>query len=125
MTWLAVAVGGALGSLARYAVSLVMVRSLPHLVVPFATFFVNALGCLVIGLLAGRLTQQPATDSPELRAFIFVGILGGFTTFSTFALDTLMLAQTGLRGQAIVNAVGQLVVGLLAARAGWAIGLRL
>jgi fluoride exporter len=125
MTWVAVAVGGALGSLARYAVAFITLRTLPHVVVPFATFFVNVVGCFVIGLLAGRLVQHPTADSPELRAFVFVGILGGFTTFSTFALDTLMLVQTGLRGLAIVNAAGQLILGLLAARVGWAIGIRL
>ena len=125
MTWVAVALGGALGSLARYAVAFITLRTLPHLVVPFATFFVNVAGCFTIGLLAARLAHDPSTDSPELRAFVFVGILGGFTTFSTFALDTLTLLQTGLRGLAIANAVGQLVVTLLAARAGWAIGIRL
>ena len=125
MTWIAVAVGGAIGSVARYAVTIVTLRTLPHLVIPFATFFVNVVGCFVIGLLAGRLVQHPTTDSPELRAFVFVGILGGFTTFSTFALDTLTLAHTGLRGLAIANAIGQVVVGLLVARVGWAIGMKL
>ena len=125
MLWVAVAVGGALGSLARYAVAAAMLRVLPHAVVPFATFFVNVIGCLAIGVLAGRLVHNPAGDSPEMRAFVFVGILGGFTTFSTFALDTLTLAQTGLRGYAIVNVVGQVVLALLAARVGWAIGTRL
>jgi CrcB protein len=98
---------------------------LPHAVVPLATFFVNVVGCLIIGVLAGRLAHHPATDSPELRAFVFVGILGGFTTFSTFALDTLTLTQTGFRGYAILNIVGQVVLALLAARVGWAIGTRL
>lgn len=125
MTWIAVAVGGALGSVARYGVSVVTLRTMPHYVVPLATFFVNVVGCFVIGLLAGRLVQQPASDSPELRAFVFVGILGGFTTFSTFALDTLTLTQSGMRVLAVLNVAGQVIVGLLAARAGWAIGIKL
>lgn len=125
MTWIAVAVGGALGSLARYSVGLAAARMFPHLVVPFATFFVNIVGCFAIGLLAARLVQHPLADSPEMRAFVFVGILGGFTTFSSFALDTLSLTQSGFRTFAAVNAIGQLVLGLLAARVGWAIGIRL
>jgi CrcB protein len=125
MTWIAVAVGGAMGSLARYAVGIATARLFPHLVVPFATFFVNIVGCFAIGLLAARLAQHAVADSPELRAFVFVGILGGFTTFSSLALDTLSLTQTGFRALAAANAVGQVVLGLLAARAGWAIGIRL
>ena len=125
MTWIAVAIGGALGSLARYAIGLATARMFPQLVVPFATFFVNMVGCFAIGLIAARLVQHPSADSAELRAFVFVGLLGGFTTFSTFALDTLMLAQTGMRGLAIVNALGQVAGGLLVATAGWVIGSKL
>jgi CrcB protein len=125
MTWLAVAVGGALGCLARHSVTVLTMRAVPQIVVPFATFFVNIVGCFVIGVLAGRLANHAAADSPELRAFVFVGILGGFTTFSAFALDTLTLSQNGFRALAIANAIGQVVGGLLAARAGWAIGTRL
>jgi CrcB protein len=125
MTWIAVAVGGALGSMARYAVSVVTLRTAPQYAIPFATFCVNVVGCFVIGLFAGRLAQQPASDSAELRAFVFVGILGGFTTFSTFALDTLTLTQSGMRVLAVLNVAGQVIIGLLIARAGWAIGIKL
>jgi CrcB protein len=125
MTWVAVAIGGAIGSVARYAVAIVVARAFPHLVVPFATFAVNVVGCFIIGLLASRLAHHPHVESPELRAFVFAGFLGGFTTFSAFALDTVTLVQSGLRALAIVNALGQLITGLVAARIGWEIGTKL
>ena len=72
--------------------------------VPYATMTVNLTGCLVIGALAGLIASQRLTMTPELRAFVFVGLLGGFTTFSSFGLDTFTLAQGGRAGTAAVNA---------------------
>ena len=80
---------------------------------------VNLTGCLVIGALAGLIASQRLTMTPELRAFVFVGLLGGFTTFSSFGLDTFTLAQGGRAGTAAVNvADSQVVAGcaLVAAR---------
>jgi CrcB protein len=123
-TWAFVALGGAIGSVARYGVTVLAARVVPHLVLPYATFAVNVIGCFIIGVLAGQLAQQQLVGSTNMRAFVFVGILGGFTTFSAFALDTLTLTQTGLRATAIANAAGQLVLGLAAVYVGWAIGAR-
>src|ERR1044072_8162548 len=92
--WVAVAIGGALGSLARHGVNhLVQARWLT-LRVPLATVIVTLVGCLVIGVLAGLIASNRLALGLYWREFIFVGILGGFTTFSTFGLDTFTLTQT-------------------------------
>lgn len=85
-----------------------------------ATAIVNIVGCLVIGVLAGRLANGQLQLSAPWRAFIFVGVLGGFTTFSSLGLDTLTLVQSGRIGFAVSNLVIQLVIGLGAVFAGYA-----
>src|SRR4029077_21115734 len=95
MTWLAVAVGGARGSVARHGVNHLVATRWPLLKFPAATLTVNVIGCLVIGLLAGLLAADRLQFKFYWREFVFVGVLGGFTTFSTFGLDTLTLARRG------------------------------
>ena len=111
MTWIAVATGGALGSLARHGVNVLMARRFDG-ATPYATFIVNIVGCLVIGLLAGRIADGRLQMSAFARTFMFVGILGGFTTFSTFGLDTFTLAHGGDYAHALWNVAGQVVLGL-------------
>jgi len=123
-SWLAIALGGALGSMARHGVNVAVARTLGQASYT-STLLVNISGCAMIGVLAGQLTVGRLTMSPTLRAFVFVGILGGFTTFSTFGLDTLTLVREGRPGTAALNAVGQVVVGLLAVAGGYAAGQRL
>src|SRR5688500_11976566 len=86
-TWMAVVLGGALGSLARHAVNVAAARmvSAPG---PWPTAAVNMIGSLAIGVLAGALAADRVSMSPATRAFVFAGILGGFTTFSSFMLDS-------------------------------------
>lgn len=86
-----VAAGGALGSAARY-VSMVALAGLVGTGFPWGTLFVNIAGSFVMGVLAelGALAWQP---SPEMKLFLTVGILGGFTTFSTFSLDVALLVE--------------------------------
>ena len=122
MIWLAVGAGGALGSMARYGVGALLVRLAPAYALPYATFIVNVTGCLAIGLLAGLLAASRLEWTPVTRGFVLVGILGGFTTFSSFGLDTLALAQAGQPGTAALNIAGQVVLGLLAVFGGFAIG---
>jgi CrcB protein len=122
MTWVAVAVGGALGSLARHFVNLEMAHRLERSV-PHATFLVNVVGCLVIGTLAGRIAGGRLPMSTTMRTFVFVGILGGFTTFSTFGLDTFTLAHGGDYSTAFWNVVGQIGLGLGAVALGYHLGL--
>ena len=114
----AIALGGAVGSLARHGVNI----AVAHVVgrpVPYATAAVNLLGSAAIGVLAGLLASGRLTMAPTMRAFVFVGILGGFTTFSSLMLDTLTLAQSGQGSLAMSNVVAQTVVGFIAAYAGY------
>ena len=89
---------------------------------PAGIFVVNMAGCLAIGLLAGLLAAARLEAGEHLRAFLFVGVLGGFTTFSSFGLDTFVLARGGHAVLAAANAVGQTGLGVLAVWAGFAVG---
>src|SRR4051794_35613215 len=94
-TWLAVAVGGALGSLARYWLAALM-TGLTGPRFPWGTLLINALGSLLIGLVAGlTLVSGRITMHPDVRVFLMVGVCGGFTTFSAFSLQTLELLEGG------------------------------
>ena len=122
MTWLAVATGGALGSLARHAVNAIVARivgSPSHL----STAMVNVVGCAVIGVLAGLIAGNALRITPALRAFVFVGVLGGFTTFSSFGLDTLTLVHEGRTTGAVLNVVIQVGAGIGAVFAGYSAAL--
>ena len=111
MTWIAVALGGALGSLARHWVNAEMAHRLERSV-PWATFAVNVLGCFMIGALAGSIAGGRLHMTPFMRTFLFVGVLGGFTTFSSFGLDTFTLGHGGHHAAAAWNVVGQVFLGL-------------
>ena len=119
MTWLAVAVGGALGSMARHWVNLEIAHRWERSV-PYATATVNLVGSAIIGVLAGVIATERLPMSPHLRTFIFVGLLGGFTTFSSFMLDTLTLGHGNEHGLAVANVLFQVVAGLIAVFAGYA-----
>lgn len=92
MLWLAVAIGGALGSLARHAVNTATTSRWPAF--PVGTLVVNVGGSFSIGLLAGLLAAKRLDLPLVWREFLFVGVLGGFTTFSTFSFDTFVLAKS-------------------------------
>ncbi|MEU0792799.1 CrcB family protein [Amycolatopsis sp. NPDC005961] len=112
---LAIGAGGALGSLARYGLSV----AVPHARGEFAvaTLLTNALGCLLIGVLMAFLTTT-ARPHHLLRPFLGVGILGGFTTFSTFVTDTLDAATTGRILASFAYVLASLVLCLAAVTAG-------
>ena len=118
MHWLAVGIGGALGSIARHAVNVTVNRLLGG-PVPYATAIVNIVGCFVIGLLAGLIASTSLRVGDTTRAFVFVGVLGGFTTFSSFGLDTLVLVRGGAVGTAVANVAIQVGVGLASVFAGY------
>jgi len=124
MTWLAIAVGGAVGSVARHGVNVLVHGRWPMARFPFATLIVNVAGCLIIGLLAGLIMSERLTLRFYWREFLFVGILGGFTTFSTFGLDTITLARTQSMSAALWNVTAHVLIGLLAVQAGIFFGSR-
>jgi len=95
ITWLVVALGSALGGMARYGVGLLAVR-LVGASFPWGTLLINVVGSFVIGLFGAlTLADGPMPASAELRVFVMVGICGGFTTFSSFSLQTVDLLQAG------------------------------
>jgi CrcB protein len=113
------AFGGALGALARWGVA----NALPHSpgTWPWATLLVNITGCLLIGvLLAVVLARFPS--SPWLRPFLATGVLGGYTTFSTFAVDTVALIDAGRPAVAVGYVVVSVLGGVLAVVAGLLLG---
>jgi CrcB protein len=122
MTWIAVAVGGALGSMARHWVNLEIAHRLERSV-PWATFTVNVVGCFVIGALAGRIASGRLHLTSTMRTFVFVGVLGGFTTFSSFGLDTFTLGHGGDHATAFWNVAGQVGLGIGGVWLGFYLGL--
>ena len=120
MLWIAIAAGGALGALSRHALTSFL--SLWSVASPAAIFLVNAAGCAAIGMMAGLLAGGRLHLSETARAFVAVGVLGGFTTFSSFGLDTYTLMRGGRWELALANAIGQLVIGIGAVWAGFAVG---
>jgi CrcB protein len=122
MTWIAVGVGGALGSMARHWVNMLVGHRLGSSA-PWATAIVNIVGCVIIGVLAGRIASGRLLMAPPMRSFIFVGILGGFTTFSSFGLDTFTIGHGGDHAAALWNVVGQVGLGLGGVWLGYYLGL--
>ena len=122
MIWLAVAAGGAVGSMARHGVNIFFAHVLER-ATPYATASVNLIGSAVIGLLAALIATGCLHLSAEMRTFVFVGILGGFTTFSSFMLDTFTLGHGGDHTTAFWNVALQTAFGLAAVWSGYRLGL--
>ena len=112
--------GGGTGSVLRYGVQLILSGRLPFPAFPWATFAVNILGSFLIGLfyaLSARLQL-----SVEVRLLLTTGLCGGFTTFSTFSNDGLLLLRQGHYGVFLLYAASSVVLGIAAALAGGAAG---
>jgi CrcB protein len=121
---LAIAVGGGIGALLRHLGNHV-VQTRFGAGFPLGIFVVNVVGCLAIGMVAGLIASGRVHLGEAGRAFIVVGILGGFTTLSSFGLDTFTLVRAGQLGAAAFNAVGQVTFGLAAVWVGYAIAFGL
>jgi CrcB protein len=115
MSFLLVALGGAIGAAGRYGVSLAMPMRPDGW--PWATFGINVLGSLMIGVLSGWLAAREGAGE-AWRLFLGVGVAGGFTTFSAYSLETLALIGRGAWLGAFVYALGSVAAGLAAAAAG-------
>lgn len=115
MNVLLVAAGGAIGAVVRYLLGgWIQGRLGPDF--PWGTFIVNVSGSLLIGVVLGLVDRGAL--SGEARLFLAVGILGGYTTFSTFSYETLKLIEQGNLGATLLNALGQVAAGLVAVYVG-------
>jgi len=118
-----VALGGAIGSVARWLLSGAVQRWAGNSF-PWGTFTVNAIGSLLVGALAA-LALERALISPAARQFLIVGVLGGFTTFSAFSYEAVALLREGQWWTAAGYVGGSVTAGLGGAMLGVAVGLRL
>jgi len=109
--------GGAIGSMARYLVTGLAQRLL-DVQFPLGTLVVNAVGCLVIGVLMS-LVEDRQLLSPDMRVLLMVGVLGGFTTFSAFGYETIQMLRHGDVRFAALNVAANLALSLGAVAAGW------
>jgi CrcB protein len=110
---LLVGIGGAIGSVARYGSGVLVARLWPT-TFPLATMLVNITGSLVMGLFIGWLARTEPAWQADARLFFAVGVLGGFTTLSSFSLDTVVLMERGELGHAALYVLGSVVVSVLA-----------
>ena len=118
---LLVAAGGAVGSVARYKLSGLILHHSIDWRFPAGTFLVNVSGCLVIGILAG-LAAHADFFSPAVRLLLFTGLLGGFTTFSAFGFETIYLLKRGEVLVAAAYVLASVGAGLVAVWLGMALG---
>jgi CrcB protein len=109
---LVVFAGSGIGGVMRYLMHLAISKRYPS-VFPFGTFSINILGCFLIGIFYAFAEKQHIISS-ETRLFLITGICGGFTTFSTFSLDSLTLLKSGNYLYFFLYAMGSLIIGLLA-----------
>jgi fluoride exporter len=112
-----IAAGGAIGALTRYGMGGLVQQAFKTASFPLGTLAVNLTGCLLIGF-GGGLIESRQFFSPEVRAFVFIGFLGSFTTFSTFGLESFNLARDGQWLLAAANIGTSVLVGLAAVLAG-------
>lgn len=109
---MAVGSGGFLGALSRYGLSGLVHRHMPLTTFPYGTLVVNLLGCLLIGLLTG-LGEARQVFGPEVRLFALIGLLGGFTTFSTFGYETFAMIRDSEYVRAAANVGVHVILGLV------------
>ncbi len=118
-TLLLIGTGGFIGTIARYFVSKLNL-TISFFSIPAGTFLVNVLGSLLIGFLMG-LSERSVIISTDIRLFLMVGICGGFTTFSSFTMESLTLMHNGQVLQVLVYSAGSVLFGFLAVYAGYVI----
>ena len=118
--YLLVAVGGALGSMARYGTGVLVGRAWTASF-PLATMLINIAGSLAMGLFIGWLARTTPSWQADARLFVAVGIFGGFTTFSSFSLDTISMLERGEVGPALLYLLASVIVGIGALYGGLAV----
>lgn len=118
-----VGTGGFLGAIFRFSLSGFVQRSAGVAAFPYGTLVVNLVGCLLIGLTVGMMDARQLVH-PEFRSFVLVGLLGGFTTYSTFGLETFSLLRDADYLRAFTSIAMHLVAGLLLVWIGYALASR-
>ena len=119
MNYVLVFLGGGLGSTLRHTINMVCARLLGT-AFPYHTFIINITGSIVMGLIAGYLAFKGEASQPW-RLFLMTGVLGGYTTFSAFSLDTALLYERGAVGLAALYVVGSVVLSIAGLFAGLAL----
>ncbi|MEM1080152.1 MAG: fluoride efflux transporter CrcB [Pseudomonadota bacterium] len=119
--WLWVGLGGAVGAVLRYQIARWTLAASEHERFPLGTLLVNALGCLAVGVLWAVL-DRAQTGHDTLRLTLMVGLLGGFTTFSAFGLETVLMLKRGDAGLALLYVAVSVLVGLLGVWLGLSLG---
>ena len=122
MTWILIGIGGALGSMARHGLNHVIHQRQLSSTFPLGIFTINVVGSVLIGIVGGLVVSGRWSASLDTRTFVLVGLLGGFTTFSSFSFDTLALIRAGHFGQAVLNVAGQVGLSLIGVWAGFRLG---
>jgi CrcB protein len=122
VSWVLVAVGGAIGAVGRYGVGVALARWSPAAALPWGTWAANLAGCFLIGLALPLLSTPDHPERTGLHLLLVTGVLGGFTTFSSYTAETLGLALEGRPGLALANAVLPVALGLAAAALGAWVG---
>lgn len=110
--------GGFVGTLFRYGISGLVHRRVPLTTIPYGTLTVNLLGCLLIGAFAGLMESRQLFSS-ELRRFALIGLLGGFTTYSTFGYETFTMIRDAEHLRAAANVGLHVILGLALVWAGY------
>lgn len=122
--FLLVAAGGGLGAVARYGLGLLAGRMAPNAAWPWGTFGANVLGGLAMGLLVGWLAFRSGAQQETIRLFAAVGLLGGFTTFSSYSLEAVLMIERRQFGLAAVYVAGSVVLAIVALFVGLMIARR-
>jgi len=112
--------GGFIGALARYALSGLVHRQVPFATFPYGTLAVNLMGCCAIGVIAG-LAESRQLFGPEFRTFALIGVLGGFTTFSTFGYETFAMMRDAEYIRVAANVGVHVILGLALVWLGYAL----
>lgn len=120
---LAIAAGGAAGALLRFWLANYVYAAWGR-GFPYGTLLVNVLGCLLMGFLTIWLLER-SSAGPALRAFVLIGLLGAFTTFSTFSMETLSLVESGRLASAVLNVLSSMVLCIAATGLGLLLGRQL
>lgn len=110
MNWILVAMGGGIGACLRYGTGLWLFK--PSMSFPWPTWWINIIGCFAAGIFFALSQKYPLLQQ-ETRLFLMVGVLGGFTTFSSFGLETFQLLRQGQTLLALTYALSSLMVGVM------------